>query len=299
MKETTLAAIEHVGFIGVGTMGKPMAKRLIDAGFEVAVIDVRESQVAELASHGAITPASYAELAEYAQAVILSLPNSQIVESVFYAPGDFLTLIHPGTVVIDMGTSNPASTRRIARALKLKQAEMLDAPVSGGEAGAIEGTLSCMVGGSKATLERVMPVLRVLANTINHIGHISMGHTMKLLNNMVGISNLVILCEVLSIAEKLGVDPEIARSVMAAGSASSKALDFWGERLIAKEYIVPTYRFDLAAKDVRLAQSMASGSGVPYPLFAVVHQLFTSATAVGLEKEDICAIKSLWDKLVQ
>jgi 3-hydroxyisobutyrate dehydrogenase-like beta-hydroxyacid dehydrogenase len=284
-----------VGIVGVGTMGQPMGRRLLDAGYDLYPMDIDPERVQDLISHGAVAPKTYAELTNECDIIILSLPNSQVVEAVMYAPGNLIDSLRPQSIVIDMGTSAPASTMRIAEDLVKNDIEMLDAPVSGGEAGAIKGTLSCMVGGSKEVLEIVTPILKILASQITYIGTNGMGHTMKLINNMVGISNLVILCEALAMAERLGVNLDVAKRVMSGGSAYSKAIDFWGDRLVSSDYSIPTYRFDLASKDVDLAQAMATNAQIPYPMFATTYQIFSAAKALNIDNMDICSIKTLWD----
>lgn len=290
--------METVGLVGAGTMGKPMGANLLRGGYHLVVIAHRNrAPVEELVSQGAEEVRSYAAMAERADVIIMSLPSSIQVEAVMYSPGNLIEALRPGTIVVDMGTSDPASTKKIAADLAARDAAMLDAPVSGGEAGASKGTLSVMAGGPRETFDKMLPLLQKLGSTIIYIGGNGMGHTMKLLNNMVGVGNLVLLCEVFSTASKLGVDLETARQVMAGGSANSAALGFWGTRLIEKDYATPTYRFDLAAKDMRLAEQMAANSGMPYPLFSAIHQLFTIASAMGLDKEDVCALKLFWDRL--
>jgi len=290
--------MDRIAFVGVGTMGRPMARRLIEAGYSVTVAGRNQAALADWATAGAQVGKVGPEIAASVDVIMLSLPSSKAVESVVYEPCNLLEGIRPETIIIDMGSSDPASTKRIAADLEKRNAFMLDAPVSGGEVGAVKGTLTCMVGGPKDIFDKCLPIFKTLASTITYVGDTGMGHTLKLINNMVGVTNLVLLCEAFSVAQALGLDLQVVRQVMASGSANSAALGFWGERLISKEYEKPTYRFNLAAKDMRLAQAMAASSGVPYPVFAGTHLVFTIASAMGLEMEDVSAIKLIWDRLV-
>lgn len=288
-----------IGIIGVGTMGGPMASRLLRAGYKVHAMDIRQTALEKLVKEGAISSNSTADIANSAQVIIFSLPDSRAVESVVYPPGNLLQTVCPGTIIIDMGTSDPTSTRQIATDLAAKSVQMLDAPISGGETGAKEGTLSCMVGGTEETYLEVKPILGVLASTITHVGGIGMGHTMKLLNNMVGVTNLMILCEVFSIAANVGINLEVVRRVLEGGSAQSKALDFWGEQIIKQQYQNPTYRYDLAAKDMRLAMALAIHSGTPIPVFSATNLLFTIGTSLGFKNQDVSILKKVWGKLAE
>lgn len=288
--------MEIIGFIGLGTMGKPMAGRLFAGGYEVLVVESSSSS-RMMREQGAEIVPSYRDQAARADTIIVCVPNSSIVEDIVYNSGRLLDAMGPGKLLIDMGTSDPSSTRRIAADLESRGADMLDAPVSGGEKGAMEGTLSCMVGGRKEVFEGAQPLLANLAATVRYIGSSGMGHTMKLLNNVVVVNTIVSLCEVFAIAERQGMDLGVVLEVLAGGSASSKALDFWGQRMVGKDYEDPTYRYDLAAKDMRLAHELVIGTGLSYPLFSGTHQVFTIANALGLETEDVSKIKSMWDTL--
>jgi 2-hydroxy-3-oxopropionate reductase len=290
--------MKTIGFIGVGTMGNPMAARLIRAGFDVVAMDVRISAVQSIVEVGARAANTYADLASSADVIVLCLPNSETVESVVYSPGNLLHAVQVESVLIDMGTSDPESTRRIAADLLERDVYMLDAPVSGGEKGAEQGTLSCMVGGDEHVYFEAKSILSELASTIRYVGESGMGHSMKLLNNMVGVTNLLILCEVFSVAERLGVDLELALDVLAGGSAQSRAMDFWGQRLVKKDYQHPTYRYDLAAKDMRMAMSLAIQSGAPLPIFSATNLLFSIGTSMGFMDQDISIVKKFWDDLI-
>lgn len=290
--------MEKIGFVGLGTMGMPMATRLIEAGYLVYPMDIDPMATKKMISKGGKGVASYSELSKLTQVIVFSLPNSKVVESILYSPGMMIDTIEPGTIIVDLGTSDPLSTRKIAKDLQAIGAVLIDAPVTGGPVRAEDGTLSCMVGGPTDAYEQVKPLLKKMAKNIEYVGESGMGHTIKLLNNMVGVGNLVLLCEVFSIAEKLDVDLEKLERIMSVGSAKSFALDFWGKRLIEKDYIMPVYKFSLAAKDMRLAQKIAAEVDLPYPVFASVHQLFLAGNALGMDQEDVCCIKKVWDRLL-
>jgi 3-hydroxyisobutyrate dehydrogenase-like beta-hydroxyacid dehydrogenase len=289
--------MEKIAFFGLGTMGKPMVDRLCDAGYAVAIL-ATSNAVADLQMPPITIAPNPRVASKGATVVILSVPDSTAVEDVVYGDDGILESIQRGSLLIDMGTSDPTSTCRISGDLAERGVDMLDAPVSGGRQGAISGTLSCMVGGRREAFERAAPLLGCLAATLKYVGGPGSGHTMKLLNNMVALGNLGVLCEVMSLAVRLGVELPIALEVFAGGSADSRVLDFWGKRLAREEYTPATYRFDLALKDIRLAHATVAQSGIPSPVFDAIYGTFARAAALGAADEDVSVLKANWDRLV-
>jgi 2-hydroxy-3-oxopropionate reductase len=259
----------RVAFIGLGIMGKPMARRVLDAGFPLTVHSRSPGPVDELVAAGASRAASASEAARGSNAVITMLPDTSDVEQVMLGVDGVAAGISPGTLVIDMSTIDPEPTRRIAEALGAGGAEVLDAPVSGGEKGAIEGTLSIMVGGTDAGFELALPLFRVLGENIVHVGPNGAGQVAKASNQLVVAATIEAVAEALLLAERSGVDPAKAREALLGGFAASKILEVHGQRMLDRAFD-PGFRARLHRKDARIVLDAARASGTPVPSFRVV-----------------------------
>lgn len=274
----------RVGFVGLGIMGKPMAKNLIKAGFPLTVYNRTASRAEEFKSLGAQVAESPRGAAANADVVITIVTDSPDVRAVILGEGGVIEAVRPGSIVIDMSTISPQVTREIAEALKAKQAQMLDAPVSGGEKGAIEGTLSIMVGGEAETLERVRPVLMAMGKTITHIGPNGMGQVCKLANQIaVGLHNLSI-SEALIFAEKAGADPARVMQAIQGGAGNSWAFQNLAPKIIRRDFS-PGFMVKLQQKDLRLVLDAADKLSLPLPGTALTHQLYQAVEARGLGDE--------------
>lgn len=274
----------RVGFVGLGIMGKPMAKNLIKAGFPLTVYNRTRSRAEEFKSLGAQVTESPRDAAAKADVVITIVTDSPDVRAVILGEGGVIEAVRPGSIVIDMSTISPQVTREIAEALKAKQVEMLDAPVSGGEKGAIEGTLSIMVGGEAATLERVRPVLMAMGKTITHIGPNGMGQVCKLANQIaVGLHNLSI-SEALIFAEKAGADPARVMQAIQGGAGNSWAFQNLAPKIIRRDFS-PGFMVKLQQKDLRLVLDAADKLSLSLPGTALTHQLYQAVEARGLGDE--------------
>ena len=262
---------DAVGFIGLGIMGRPMARHLLDAGFPLAVHSRSPGPVEELAAAGARACASSAEVARGSDLVITMLPDTPDVELVLLGEGGVIEGIRPGSLVIDMSTIDPIATRRIAEGFAGEGVGMVDAPVSGGEKGAIEATLSIMVGGRDEDVERAMPVLRALGSTIVHVGASGAGQIAKACNQLVVASTIEAVAEALALAERSNVDPGKVREALLGGFAGSKILEVHGQRMIDRSF-APGFRARLHLKDARIVQRTAEQVGAQTPAFAVVAQ---------------------------
>jgi 3-hydroxyisobutyrate dehydrogenase len=271
---------KNVGIIGLGIMGMPMARNLIKAGFEVTAYNRTASRVEKIAAEGAVKADSPKEVAMKNPVIITMVSDTLDVESVILGKNGVIEGINPDAVVIDMSTISPQATRKIAIRLREKKAHMLDAPVSGGEGGAIAGTLSIMVGGDAVILERCRPILAAMGKTITHIGENGMGQTTKLMNQILVAGNLNAVCEALVFAQKQGVDLNKAIEAIKGGAAGSWQLTNLGPRIIKRDF-QPGFMVDLLQKDLRLVMEGSDLNKIPLPSTALIHQLFDSLEATG------------------
>lgn len=278
---------ETVGFIGLGLMGKPMALNLIKAGFQLVVHNRSRGPVEILAEAGASVAGSPAEVAREAGVVITMVPDSPDVELVLAGPHGVFEGVRPGTVLIDMSSISPVVTRRLAAQAAEHGATLLDAPVSGGDIGAIQGTLSIMVGGDAAALERVRPILNAMGNPdrVIHIGDSGAGQICKVCNQMAIGGALAVVGELMALATKAGVDPAKVRQALLGGFAASRVLEVHGERILKKNY-TPGFRAGLYNKDMGIAMETARSNQVPVPVSAVVAQLVGAMIAAGRADDD-------------
>lgn len=269
---------DTIGFIGLGIMGKPMARNLLTAGYPLVVHNRSRAPVDELISegaHGVFTPA---EVAAAADVVITMLPDSPDVQSVVLGPGGVLSGAHPGMVLIDMSTISPAVTRQIAAETEKVGVKTLDAPVSGSEQGAISGTLAIMVGGDPAVFERCRPILSVLGASVVRVGDVGMGQTAKLINQIIGLTTLEAVCEGLIVAAKAGIDLDTLLAAIGGGAARSWMLENLTPKIAARDFR-PGFMVRLAQKDLRLALGLADELHLSLPATALTHQLYRSLEA--------------------
>lgn len=270
-----------VGFIGLGIMGRPMVRNLLKAGFEVTVWNRTSSRMDELVREGAKPAESPREAAKGNDVVITIVTDSPDVENVILGDGGAAHGAEPGTLFIDMSTISPEVTRSIAARLKEKGIEMLDAPVSGGDKGAIEGTLSIMVGGEESAVERAMPLFEAMGKTITHVGPVGSGQTVKLCNQITGAINILAAAEAVVFAAKSGVDLKKMLQAVGGGAAASWMVQNLGPRMVQGDF-EPGFMVKLQQKDLRLALEAAREMHLPLPATALVHQLFAAVEAEGL-----------------
>ncbi len=270
----------RIGFVGLGAMGGPMARRLTNAGFIVRVFDLRSEAIAATVSVGAEPAESAADAAAGAHFVITMLPDTPQVREALDGPHGVLGALAPGAVFIDMSTISPIATRELARDVAATGALALDAPVSGGVVGAAGGTLSIMVGGSKAAFERAAPVFGVLGTTITYLGDSGAGQAAKLCNQVVVAMHIQAMCEGLSLGRALGLDGEALRRVLVGGAARSWMLENLGPKVLAGDDSAG-FRIDLQLKDLRLAFEASHAAGIPMPGTALATSLYLEARAHG------------------
>ena len=262
-------AAEAIGFIGLGIMGKPMARNLLAAGFELTVHSRSPGPVDELVADGAKRAASPREVAAASTVTITMLPDTPDVEDVLAGSDGVVEGAAPGTLVIDMSSIDPDASRSIAGTLAERGVGVLDAPVSGGERGAIDGTLSIMVGGDEAAFARATPIFEALGANIVHVGPSGAGQVAKACNQLVVASTIEAVAEALLLAERSGVDPAKVREALLGGFAGSKILEVHGQRMLDRAFD-PGFRIRLHRKDARIVEDAAAATASPIPAFAVV-----------------------------
>jgi 2-hydroxy-3-oxopropionate reductase len=269
-----------IGFIGLGIMGRPMAKNLLKAGHHLVVHNRSQAAVRELAGLGAKTADSPAAVARESQVIVLMLPNSPDVEQVALGPKGLSEGVRTGQTVVDMSTISPIVSQKVGQALGAKGVRMLDAPVSGGEKGAIEGALSIMVGGDAGVFQEMLPLFQGMGKTITHLGPLGSGGFTKLANQIIVAGNLTALGEALTLAAKAGLDIELTLKALSGGLAGSRCLDQKTPNYLAHEF-KPGFKIDLHYKDLGLIMDAARALGVPLPSTAVVQELFGAVRARG------------------
>jgi 2-hydroxy-3-oxopropionate reductase len=272
----------RVGFVGLGNMGGPMAARLLDAGFDVVGYDSDEHARTRLAERGGVAAGALAEVARGAEVVITMLPDTPDVERVLTAADGVLSRIQRGAIVIDMSSISPVATERLASLVAQKGAAMLDAPVSGGEIGAVNATLSIMVGGDESAFNRARPLFEAMGNKerIVHIGRSGAGQVCKVCNQIAIGGALAGVSEALALAKKADVDASRVRAALLGGFAASRVLEVHGERMLTGNY-KPGFRTRLYQKDLRLANEAAAANNVALPGTAIVTQLINALVASG------------------
>lgn len=286
----------QIGFIGLGTMGRPMVRNLLKAGFKVTIYGRRKPVVDELVAAGAVAAGSASEAAQACDVVITMLPDSPDVKLVVTGENGVLSGARPGTVTIDMSTISPSVTREIAELAAANGVDYLDAPVSGGETGAVAGTLSIMVGGRQETYEKCLPILQALGKNIVYMGESGMGQTTKLCNQVICVLNIQAACEGMMLGAKAGLDVEKLLSVVSAGAAGSWMLSNLAPKMLERDF-EPGFKVKLQQKDLRLALSAAEELQVSLPGTSLVHQLFRAVEAAGMEEKGTQALITALEKL--
>lgn len=260
-----------IGLIGLGIMGKPMAKNMLKAGYDLTVSDLNKANVDEVVAAGA-KAASNKEIGETCDVVMTMLPNSPHVKSVMLGENGVASYMKPGSVFIDMSSINPVASKEIAAALAEKNIEMLDAPVSGGEPKAIDGTLSFMVGGKQAVFDAHKAILETMGASVVRCGDVGAGNTTKLANQIIVACNIQALAEALTLAQKAGVDPQLVFEAIKGGLAGSTVMNAKAPMMIAGND-KPGFKIDLHIKDLNNALDCAHSVGAPVPMTAEVQEI--------------------------
>ncbi|HSV06067.1 MAG TPA: NAD(P)-dependent oxidoreductase [Candidatus Binatus sp.] len=270
----------RVGVIGLGIMGAPFARNLLRAGHALTVHTRTRARAAELLAGGAAWADSPAAVAAAVDAVVTMLPDTPDVEAVIAGPGGVLAGAHAGLLAIDMSTIDPAAARALAERAAAAEVALLDAPVSGGEQGAIAGTLSIMVGGDAAAFERAAPLFAALGKRITHMGGPGQGQMTKLVNQVIGAGTLAAVAEGVLLAAEAGLDPAAMVTALGGGAAASWMLAEQAPRMQRRDF-APGFMVRLQQKDLRLALASAERLGVQLPLTAIAQLLFSAVEARG------------------
>lgn len=288
----------HIGFIGLGIMGKPMARNLLKEGHVLTIHNRSRAAVDELSREGAQPMTSAKEVAERSDILITMLPDSPDVELVYGGEQGIFTGAKAGSLLIDMSTISPLVARKLAAEAEKRGCDMLDAPVSGGEAGAIGATLSIMIGGKASAVARAMPLFQTLGKNIVHVGDSGAGQVTKAANQMVVGTTIAIVGEALVLAKKTGVDPAKVRQALLGGFAQSKILEAHGQKMLERNF-KPGFRIRLHEKDMKIALATGSEYGVPLMVSGVVAQMMTAIKGMELADLDHSALVKLIESLAK
>jgi 2-hydroxy-3-oxopropionate reductase len=285
---------DSVGFIGLGVMGRPMARNLLKRGFPLVVHSRSPGPVNEIVAGGAVAVETPAAVARRTQRIVTMLPDSPDVISVMEGPDGVFSALQRGTILIDCSSIAPAVARRLAARAASLGAPMLDAPVSGGEIGAINASLSIMVGGAAAAFDEARPILDAMGNPerVVRIGPPGAGQICKVCNQMVIGGTLAAVSEAFALARKAGVDPALVRSALLGGFAASRVLEVHGERILQSNY-TPGFRTRLYHKDLRIAVDTLGEHHAPAPVTAVVQQIVNALMAAGRGEDDYAALATV------
>jgi 2-hydroxy-3-oxopropionate reductase len=283
---------ETVGFIGLGIMGKPMVKNLLEAGYELVVYNRTREKAEELASEGAAVADSPKEVAVKSDIIITMLPDSPQVEEVLTGEDGVLDGVREGALIVDMSTISPVVTEELSEKAQEKGASMLDAPVSGGDVGAIDGTLAIMVGGSEEDFERAKPLFEVMGKTVTHVGPSGTGQVVKAANQIVVALTIEAVSEALVLGSKGGVAPEKILDVLGGGLAGNKVMELKREKMLGHSFD-PGFRIELHHKDLGIALAAGREYGVTLPVTAIVDQMLETLKMRGKGDRDHSAILTL------
>ena len=284
-----------IGFVGLGTMGRPMATRLLTAGHAVTVWARRAEAMAPLVDAGAAAGASAAEVAAASDVVITMVTNTQAVEDVVLGERGIIHGARPGALVIDHSTIAPDGARRIAGALRARGIDMLDAPVSGGGAAAEAGTLAIMVGGAKTALDRAMPLLTCYAQRVVHIGPIGAGQVAKACNQICTIVNQLGAAEAMLLAERAGVDPRAVQEALMGGFAASRMLELQAPKMIARDF-EGKVESRLHHKDIHIVLELARALGIELPASLAAAAVLDDLQRRGGARQDSAAVFDVLDR---
>ena len=290
--------METIGFIGLGIMGKPMAKNVIRAGYRLVVYDIRPAPMEELKQSGAEAVSSPREVADACEIIILMLPNGPEVKEVLVGDNGILKTSRRGGIVIDMSSISPLVSQEMYAACREKDIRFMDAPVSGGEPKAVDGTLAIMVGGDKDDFNRYEPLLRTMGGSVVHTGKVGSGNTTKLANQVIVALNIAAVSEAFTLATKAGVDPKLVFDAIKGGLAGSTVMNAKVPLMLDRNF-KPGFKIDLHIKDLTNALDTAHSIGVPLPLSGVVMEIMQALRVDGKGQNDHGGIVQFYEKLAQ
>lgn len=291
-RDKTTASRPRIGFIGLGIMGRPMAARILLGGYRLTVHSRTRASAEPVLASGAVWAPSPAAVARASDIIVTMLPDTPDVEAVIFGPNGVAEGCSAGRIVVDMSTIDPTATREIPSRLASAGVDFLDAPVSGGEVGAVNGTLSIMVGGPESVFQTLTPVFDCMGTTVRRVGEHGAGQVAKACNQLVVAGTIQMVAEALTLARNAGVDPAAVRDVLLGGFAASRVLEVHGQRMIDRNF-EPGFRIRLHRKDGRIIVDLAGGARSPIPAFAVVAEALESLADDGSGELDHSALVTL------
>jgi len=287
--------MKKIGFIGLGTMGLPMAKNLLKAGYELTVYNRTPEKAQKLEQYGAKVVSSPAEVAKHSQVVFTMMTADQAVEEVILGAKGIVDGASAGLIVIDSSTISPTTSKKIANELGKLQIEVLDAPVTGSEPQAIDGILTFMVGGKKEIYEKCGPLFEAMGKTSIYMGNNGAGSYTKLANNMMAAINMVSFAEAAVFAAKAGIDPQLFVQVVSGGGARSGQVDNKAGKIMTRDFH-PNFATNLMYKDLGLASEVAKEFNIPFPVLAIVKEMLNMTIAKGYGQEDMCSVIKCYEE---
>jgi 2-hydroxy-3-oxopropionate reductase len=288
--------MERIGFIGLGAMGKPMAHNLMTAGYALNLLTRTRAKVEDLLHEGGTWHDTPKEIARNSDIVITMLPDTPDVDLVIAGKNGVLEDARPGTLIIDMSTISPVVARKLAHDAQARACEFLDAPVSGGDIGAANATLTIMVGGTEAAFNRALPIFQKLGKTITHMGDSGAGQITKAANQIITSINIEAVAEALTFAAKAGVDPVKVRQALMGGAAYSRILEFHGQRMLDRKF-KPGFRMALHRKDLDIVLAAGKEYGVPLPVAKQVREMMTEMLNTGRGEMDNSSLVLLLEEM--
>ena len=288
-----------IGFIGLGRMGAPMARRIREAGYDLLVYDINSAQMLIMQKAGALPAKSASLLATHTKCIILMLPDSQSVQAVVEGEQGLLATLQPGSTIIDMSTSNPLATKSLGATVERQGSILIDAPVSGGVGKAETGELTIMVGGDEDTCAGLFPVLKTMGSSVEHVGPLGSGHTIKVLNNLLSATHLLATVEVLSAGLKMGLDPDKMLKVINKSTGRNLSSEHKLPNFILNRKFDSHFSMDLMCKDIAIAHDMINTLKCPAFLPGIVTQLWYLANEKGGKGYDHTEIVRLYEEWLQ
>ncbi|GGJ99910.1 2-hydroxy-3-oxopropionate reductase [Lentibacillus kapialis] len=285
-----------IGFVGLGIMGKPMSENLIRTGYDLVISSSRPEINRDLSERGAEVVDTFVEIAARSDVIITMLPNSPEVKDVILADGGLIHGAKPGSIIIDMSSIAPIVSQEIGEALREKDVGFLDAPVSGGEPKAIDGTISVMTGGDETTFEKCLPILEAMGGSVVRTGDVGSGNSTKLANQVIVALNIAAVSEALVLTKKMGVDTELVYNAIRGGLAGSTVLDAKAPMMMTNDFD-PGFKIDLHLKDLNNVMETSDAMDVPLPLTASIRETLKALTVDGNGEDDHAAIVKYYEKL--
>ncbi|HBM6862181.1 TPA: 2-hydroxy-3-oxopropionate reductase [Enterococcus faecium] len=285
-----------VGFVGLGIMGKPMAKNVLKAGHEVICFDFNQDSIDEVVAAGGVQATSGKDVAEKSEVIITMLPNSPNVEAALFSKDGIADGVSAGKTVIDMSSIAPGSSQEFAKRLAEKGTEFLDAPVSGGEPKAVDGTIAVMVGGKKEVFDKYKDLLAAMASSVTLVGGVGAGNITKLANQMIVAINIAAISEAYSLAKKANVDPKAVYEAIRSGLAGSNVMDQKSDKIFAGDWD-PGFRIELHIKDLQNVLDTSHAINVATPFSSLAMDIMQSLKAHGHEKEDHCSMARFYEQI--